>query len=134
MPAPRIEPFYGRDCGTGNRPNRSDARTCRPPFDVDRAGATKAYPATELGSGKSQLIANHPKQRSVLGTMNGDGSAVELNGGHNRVAPIYATQLLGFGRCPPNRRNLLVETAPWGQSRARSTQVCREAGDLIVIQ
>src|ERR1700722_9113835 len=84
----RVEPLYRRDLGAGDRADRRDAGPSSSPLHMHSAGPTHANPATEFGSCKTKLVANHPEQGGVIRTVHRNGAAIEVECGHNRMPPL----------------------------------------------
>src|SRR5580704_13806814 len=86
----RVEPLDGCNFGAGNCCDGRDAGTRGPPLHVHGTGATKTNSATEFGSREPQLVADHPEQRRIIGTLYGDRLAVEIECRHDRLPPLPA--------------------------------------------
>src|SRR5467141_753613 len=59
------QPFDGGDSLSLNRRYRGDARSRRHAVHVNRARAALRHAAAELGSGETELVADHPQQRGI---------------------------------------------------------------------
>src|SRR5580704_2301692 len=84
----RIEAFNRRDLCLCDCTNRGNARSRCASFHVHRASATKTDSATEFRSCETKLVADYPEQRRVVRTMRRNGAAVEIECGHDRIAPL----------------------------------------------
>src|SRR5580698_5969466 len=94
MSALRVEPLDRRHLGAGDRADRGDAGASSAPLHMHSAGPTHANPATEFGSCKTKLVANHPEQWGVIRTVHRNGATIEVECGHNRMPPV-----LSFCQC-----------------------------------
>src|SRR5712672_4770660 len=92
MLALRIETFDRRDLCTGDRAKRGNAGSCCASFDMHGASTTKTDSATEFRSCETKLVADYPQQRRVVRTMCRHGAAVEIECGHDRLAPLAFCQ------------------------------------------
>src|SRR6266513_293031 len=59
------QPLDRSDFLSLNRRYRGDARSRRHAVHVNRARAALRHPATELGPGETELVADHPQQRGI---------------------------------------------------------------------
>src|SRR5580658_9644992 len=90
----RVESLYRRDLGAGDRADRGDAGPSSAPLHMHSAGPTHANPATEFGSCKTKLVADHPEQGGVIRTVHRNGATIEVECRHNRMPPV-----LSFSQC-----------------------------------
>src|ERR1700692_4487401 len=90
MPALGIEPLDSRHLGAGDRADRGDTGSSGATVDMHSAGAAHANPATEFGSHEAKLVADHPKQCSVIRTAHRNRAAIEIEFGHDRIAPVFS--------------------------------------------
>src|SRR5882757_4212117 len=105
------EPLDGGDLLAGGIGNRRLAGPHGFAVEVDRASATKARAATELGAGHLQLLADDPQQRRVVGRLDGHIPSVDIEIRHLSPLPVYeaaygGSSLLGLGWRPPGKRQL----------------------------
>src|SRR5580692_12814090 len=87
MSAVWVEPLNGGDLGTIYSAHRGNTRSRRSSFNMYGAGAAHANAAPEFGSRETKLVAYHPEQWHIIGTVNGYCTAIEIEGGHNRLLP-----------------------------------------------
>src|ERR1700733_15034439 len=85
-----VEPLDGCNFGSGNCCDGRDAGTRSAPLHVHRTRATKSNSATEFCSREPQLVADHPEQRRVIGTLYGHRLAVEIECRHDGLTPLLA--------------------------------------------
>jgi hypothetical protein len=77
--------------------------------DVNRASAAKTCAATEFRPGHLQLLADDPKQRRIVGRLDGHIPSIDIEIRHWRFplpvlgAAYGGISLLGIGRHPPGR-------------------------------
>src|SRR5271155_2982032 len=86
-----VEPLDRRYLGAGDGADLGDAGSSGAALHMHSAGPTHANPATEFGSCKTKLVANHPQQGSVIRTLHRDGATIEVECRHNLVAPVLSS-------------------------------------------
>ena len=83
MSAVRVEPLDRCDFGAHYGAHRCDARSRRASFYVHSASTAHTNATPEFGSRETKLVADHPKQRRVIGTVYGDRAAIEIECGND---------------------------------------------------
>src|ERR1700722_17422007 len=86
----RVDSLDGCNFGAGNCCDGRDAGTRGAPLHLHGSRATKTNSSAELGSREPQLVADHPEQRRVIGTLYGDRLAVEIECRHDRLTPLLS--------------------------------------------
>src|SRR5580704_3202557 len=89
MSAFRVEALDRRHLGASDRADRCDTGSSGATVHMHSAGATHSNPATELGSRKANLLVDHPKKWHVIWTTHRNGMAIEIECGHDRIAPGF---------------------------------------------
>src|SRR5262249_54550680 len=103
----RVEPLDRRDRRVRHRAERRNAGADRASVNVHSACAAHADAAAEFRALESDLIADDPQERCVLGDVDRNGPVIEFEGGHDYTAPngfLIVTPLVPCGLPPPCSR------------------------------
>src|SRR5262245_40600255 len=99
----RVEPLDRRDRRVRHRAERRDAGADRASINVHRACAAHADATAEFRALESDLIADDPQERCVLGDIDRNGPVIKFEGGHDYTAPngfLIVTPLVPCGLPP----------------------------------
>src|SRR3984893_14802201 len=81
----------GCDRSRADAVDRGDAGAHRLTVNVDGAGAAQRHPATELGAGHAEQVAQHPKQSRVAVNIDAVGRSVDFDGeGHGYLRSAFS--------------------------------------------
>src|SRR5262249_60938172 len=83
----RAEPLDRRARRVRHRAERRNAGADRASVNVHSACAAHADATAEFRALESDLIADDPQERCVLGNIDRNGPVIEFEGGHDRTTP-----------------------------------------------
>jgi len=98
MSALRVESLDRRHLGAGDCTERGDAGSSGAALHMHSAGPAHANSATELGSSKAELVANHPEQGSVIRTVYRNAATIEVECGHRGEGPWEQSRIELFAK------------------------------------
>src|SRR5262249_51122712 len=118
----RVEPLDRRDRRVRHRAERRDAGADRASINVHSACAAHADATAEFRALESDLIADDPQERCVLGDVDRNGPVIEFEGGHDYTAAKRSVIVTPLVPC---------ELPPLGsQCSSRLEVLCACAADM----